>query len=165
MINKAENTLQLALLALESYEGAKPTKKGRTRSHVDSVIKTLKDELEKFKHAPYRDSWDILDLPKSIRVAAFDITVEEMDSKAATSKARYGEFSSLELKIRIEESGNIKTVDTLIHEINHAIYWAYNIEDGDKEERIVSIMATAWTQVYRDNPYLVRFIANRLGDR
>ena len=45
-----------------------------------------------------------------------------------------------------------------MHEINHAIFWAYCIQNEDKEERVVSTMATAWTQIFRDNPKILRFI-------
>lgn len=66
--------------------------------------------------------------------------------------------------MRIEEClAPTKMVYTLIHEINHAIYWAYKLDDEDKEERIVSTFATAWTQIYRDNPALMDFIKEKLN--
>src|SRR5690606_40211864 len=78
---------------------------------------------------------------------------------ASHAAGRFGEFSNLEMLVRVDSSVNpMKVLDTLIHEINHAIYWAYGIEDEDKEERIVGTMATAWAQIYRDNPDLLRFI-------
>lgn len=49
-------------------------------------------------------------------------------------------------------------VDTVLHEVTHAIYWAYVIEDKDEEERIVTTMARAWTQVWRDNPDLLGWL-------
>ena len=45
-----------------------------------------------------------------------------------------------------------KMLDTLLHEIFHAIFWAYGIEDKDEEERTVSTMATGWAAFLRDNP-------------
>ena len=53
----------------------------------------------------------------------------------------------------------MKVLDTLLHELNHAVYWAYGMEDEDKEERIVGTMATAWAQIFRDNPEFVAWIA------
>jgi Zn-dependent peptidase ImmA (M78 family) len=35
--------------------------------------------------------------------------------------------------------------DTLIHEINHAIWNEYNLQDSDTEERIVHSMGSGWT--------------------
>lgn len=100
---------------------------------------------------------------KKVRVAAFDFEIIPWTHKEATSMQRYGECSSFELKIRIDETlVPVQMVDTLLHEIGHAIYWAYNIEDEDKEERIVSTQATAWTQIFRDNPELLSFITQSL---
>lgn len=69
----------------------------------------------------------------------------------------------MESTIRLDGGMNpIKAVDTLLHEINHAIYWAYGINDDDKEERVVGTFATAWTQVFRDNPRLLQYITESL---
>ncbi len=100
-----------------------------------------------------------MNLPQAIKIAAFDIKIEEWKPISASANRRYGEFSSMESNIRIDTSVNyIKIVDTLLHEISHAIYWAYGMEDEDKEERIVATFATAWTQIYRDNPFLLQWI-------
>lgn len=106
------------------------------------------------------------ELPKKVRVACFDIDIENWHPHNANVRGAFGEFSALENRIRIDCSINdVKIIDTLVHEINHAIYWAYNIEDSDKEERIVATFATAWTQVYRSNPALLTFIAEMLGEK
>jgi hypothetical protein len=86
-------------------------------------------------------------LPRSVRVAAFDFEIVEWGTHAANASRRFGEFSSLEMLIRIDTSvAPMKVMDTMLHEINHAIYWAYGMDDADKEERIVGTMATAWRQ-------------------
>ena len=51
----------------------------------------------------------------------------------------------------------IMVVDTLMHEINHAIIWANAVSLSD-EESIVSGITPGWTQVYRDNPWLLDWI-------
>lgn len=102
-------------------------------------------------------------LPEKVKVACFDVRIEAWHPVSAASRSCYGEFSSQELLIRVDEAPNgIKVVDTLIHEINHAIYWAYGLERGDEEERVVATLATAWTQVYRDSPDLLEFIKGTL---
>lgn len=104
-----------------------------------------------------------ISLPPYIKVAAFDIKVYPWDYRAATAANRFGEFSCIEQCIRIDTTvSRFKIIDTLFHEINHAIYWAYNLEDSDKEERIVGIFATAWVQVIRDTPGLIPFIQELL---
>jgi hypothetical protein len=98
-------------------------------------------------------------LPKAIRVGAFDFAVEELKPMTAGALRRFGEFSAMENCIRVDpQADRIKVLDTLLHEIGHAIFWAYNIDDKDDEERTVGIQASAWTQIYRDNPDLLRFI-------
>lgn len=99
-------------------------------------------------------------LPERIKVAAFDIKIITFPDREAELRQLFGEFSALDQTIRIDSKivGTIKGIDTLIHELNHAIYWAYGIYDEDKEERIVGAFATAWTQIYRDNPELLEFI-------
>lgn len=98
-------------------------------------------------------------LPQTIKVACFDYKIVKWTYQQASEKRRYGECSSYTQEIRIDETlKSYKLLDTLIHEINHAIYWAYNIQDEDMEERIVTSFATAWTQIYRDNINLLKFI-------
>jgi hypothetical protein len=104
------------------------------------------------------------DLPKRVRISAFDFTVEDWKPHSATASGRFGEFSCLEQVIRVDTSVNkIKVLDTFLHEIFHAIYWAYGIEDGDNEERTVGMLATAMTQVLRDNPSLHGLISSTFG--
>ena len=98
-------------------------------------------------------------LPKSVRVAAFDIEILEWHTHSANARSRFGEFSCVEQLIRIDESMNdIQRLNSLLHEINHAIFWAYDMHDEDKEERLVSNFATAWAQIFRDNSDVLTFI-------
>lgn len=99
--------------------------------------------------------------PKKVKVAGFDIDL--VDLKPHVGRGTFGEFSSLENVIRVDFSVNrIHMIDTLLHEIGHAIYWTYGIHDTDEEERVVGVFATGWTQVYRDNPDLLEFIKDNL---
>jgi hypothetical protein len=102
--------------------------------------------------------------PTSLRIGAFDIAIETMTPVQVQVANGHGSFSSAELMIRVEETAAspASAVDTLLHEIGHAIWFAYLLEDTDKEERTVATMATAWTQIYRDNPELVAWIAATL---
>ena len=104
--------------------------------------------------------------PSKIKIACFDIAIEDYIPQQAAILARFGEFSCSESMIRIDPNiDKIKGIDTLLHELNHAIYWAYGLEDADKEERVVATFATAWTQVFRDNPDLLEFIKTSLESK
>ncbi len=101
--------------------------------------------------------------PEVIKVACYDIKVIPWTIDQSLSRDAYGEFSQSEEAIKFREHmKGPQLVDTIIHEINHAIYWAYAINDSDEEERICTAFATAWTQVYRDNPALLTFIQKEL---
>jgi hypothetical protein len=104
-------------------------------------------------------------LPSTVRVGPYDCAIEKWSHHQAAGARRWGEFSAIELTIRIQKDMPcpVKAVDTFLHELGHAIYWAYNIDDGDKEERIITTQATAYTQMYRDNPWLLAWIGTTLG--
>lgn len=92
-----------------------------------------------------------------LRVGAFDITFRRTSDAHATSERRWGAFSAQtgEIEYQTFWPCRAKFADTVAHEINHAIYWAYGIDDDDKEERVVATFASAWIQVYRDNRWLL----------
>ncbi len=108
--------------------------------------------------------------PRSIRVGPYDIAVVAESATWAAANAKFGEFSAIEQAIRFdgEMPSAAKMLDTVVHEIFHALFWAYGIEDEDKEERTVGTMATAWVAFLRDNPafnvWMMGLLA-RLQDR
>lgn len=107
-----------------------------------------------------------MNLPDKVKVACFDIKIIDWEPREASVRGRFAEFSAVNQEIKIDTShGDIKTVDSLLHEINHAIFWAYEIHDEDKEERICGTMSTAWTQIFRDNPQVMDFVFNSLRER
>ena len=79
----------------------------------------------------------------------------------------FGDFSYINSRIRIEEKlvGAV-LVDTVLHEINHAIWAVGQLKSkAQKEERAVSVMASYWTQIFRDNPELIRWINRNLATK
>lgn len=107
----------------------------------------------------------MINLPKKVKIAGFDICIEIWEVSSARVNDRHGEFSELEGIIRIDTSTNNKyqILDTFLHELNHAIFWAYNIHDKDNEERTVGMFSTAYTQIFRDNVDILRFIQEILS--
>lgn len=112
------------------------------------------------KDAPLTGEQAVERLPASIRVGPFDYEIVKMTSRESSALRRWGEFSSLEAKIRISTNfpTPVKAVDTLLHEVGHAIWFAWGIEKGDDEERTVGNAATGWVSVYRDNPWLLDWL-------
>lgn len=104
-------------------------------------------------------------LPASIRIAGFDFTIEKWTHHQAAGMARYGEFSSIEqvIRVQLDMPTKFKAVDTVFHEISHALFWAYGIADEDKEERVVGALGTAWMSLHRDNPWIVDWVKTALA--
>jgi hypothetical protein len=95
-----------------------------------------------------------------VKVGAVDIDVFSLpfDGEA------FGDFNYLNMRIRVDE--NLKgtvLVDTVLHELNHAIWAIGNLKtEKEEEERVVAVMASYWTQILRDNPHLIRWIIRNL---
>jgi hypothetical protein len=54
-----------------------------------------------------------------------------------------------------------KLFEVVIHEITHVIDWAYELEDeGLEEELVAKTHGKAWSQVYLDNPRLLRWFTH-----
>lgn len=108
-------------------------------------------------------------LPSTVRVGPFDFAIKPWAHLDAHGSRRYAECNTLALEIKIDEmlplTHPVKAIDSLLHEIGHAIWWCYGIQREDTEERIVSTTATAMTALFRDNPDLVRWISAGLGQQ
>lgn len=104
-------------------------------------------------------------LPKTVRVAGYDFKIVVWQPLEAHSAHRYGECSTIEQVIRISRfsASPEKAVDTFLHELLHAIHWAFGVEDVDREERTVNLLSTGLMTVHRDNPWLAPWIAETLG--
>jgi len=95
--------------------------------------------------------------PDSIRLAAIDVTIRAL--KVEERGLAWGRFVPSELAIELDFSAPYaQQLDIFLHEVTHAIWAAYGLVDEDEEERCVSIIATGWAQIYRDNPSVLKWI-------
>ena len=97
-------------------------------------------------------------LPKSVRVGPHDIRFADINGDDA--KKNYGTFVPTEQAIRLHDqyaSGSL-AVDTVIHEILHAIFAVGTVEVKQGEEHVVSVLGTFLTQIIRDNPELIAWL-------
>lgn len=95
-----------------------------------------------------------------IKVGGLDINI----IRVPLNDEMFGDFSYINSRIRIEEKlvGAV-LVDTVLHELNHAVWAMGQLKTkAQTEERAVSVMATYWTQIYRDNPHLLTWIKKNL---
>lgn len=108
---------------------------------------------------------DLLDyLPSHVKIGPYKFRLELWDALGSISSNRYGEISTIEQRITIARahSSPEKLLDTLLHEINHALYWLADLNDGEKEENVVRRLTTAQVQLFADNPWLNMFIQRAL---
>jgi hypothetical protein len=111
--------------------------------------------------APHAITVDDLleELPGHIRVGPYDIAIEIWDKFDQVSRGADAEFSGGLERIAIGSvASRMRLADVFIHEVTHAVFWAYDINPSDGEERIVTALGTAWAQIYRDNHWLMDWI-------
>lgn len=107
----------------------------------------------------------VMRLPDRVRIGPYDFFVEKWDAVSAAENQRYGECSSMAQTIRIQLNfaTRWKAVDTFMHELTHAVLWAYGPfgEKDDeelKEETMAGVMGTAMVGFFRDNPWFTKWI-------
>ena len=103
---------------------------------------------------------------QTLRLPSADIRFGIIPEAEADALEIWGQFSPYKHMIRLQESfsDKYKFLEVLLHEITHAIFYAYKIYSEDNEERTCLIMGVAWVQVFRDNPWLVGLIQEITSD-
>jgi hypothetical protein len=98
--------------------------------------------------------------PKRVKIAALDFNIEYVP----LNEELFGDFSYLNSRIRIEKNlSGPPLVDTILHEMNHAVWKVWQLKDRkEDEERVVAVMAAAWTQIFRDNPGFSKWMQKEL---
>jgi hypothetical protein len=107
---------------------------------------------------------DLLDtLPKRIKVGSFTFAVERVASSHPDLQQDLGACWGLTQfqrpRILLDDSMPLdRLVNTVWHEVNHAINHSYGIQDGCDEESIACQSANGWMQVNLDNPKLEQWL-------
>jgi hypothetical protein len=117
------------------------------------------------KPVPETPAYAVDKLPASVKIGHADYGIVIMGAAESTSRDRWGECSHVEGVIRVMRyfPNSRQAAETLLHEINHAIYAVWGVDDADREERVVEHMTAGLTCVLRDNPWLLAWLAECLG--
>jgi hypothetical protein len=98
-------------------------------------------------------------LPKSVKVGAWIYQIEQWDSTEAAGAERFGQCSTNNKTIKVDPLwGYKKAANTLLHEVVHAVYYEWNCQKDDPEERVVGCFSDGLTAVWHDNPGVMRWI-------
>lgn len=104
--------------------------------------------------------------PKSLRIGALKFRIE-VRSLRTEPEGNWGLYEYDKQLIELDEAPPSAefAVDTVLHELTHAIYGCSGLKPGDDEERVVSVFATWLTMLLRDNPDLLGWLRVQLAPR
>jgi len=106
-------------------------------------------------------SYELQGLPAAVKVGPFDyqLVVKEVIACPGIGEA-WGVCMNNNQVIELARMwpSPVKAVDTLIHEIMHALFSVWNIPDRPDEETAVGSLSTGLTAVLFDNPELALWI-------
>lgn len=98
----------------------------------------------------------------TIKIGPFDIALVEMGADDA--KKHYGSFveTKQEIQLRKDFATEKQRVETLLHELLHAVWNERCVAAKDGEEKIITKMSIGLAALIRDNPELFESIIRAL---
>ncbi len=91
-------------------------------------------------------------LPTSLKIGYKTFSVSSWKTQDARAANSVGICDTLNNVILLDvERVATDVVQTLIHEILHAVWFVGDVQDSDQEERVVSILSAQLAQVLADN--------------
>ena len=104
-----------------------------------------------------------MELPKQIKVLNLTYEIRWVDRQIETATDSHGFCDVSEQLIVVNGDQKRDAIaDTMLHEINHALFNALCITGELTEERIVRLMATGLCTVLRDNPSFTKWWTKQL---
>lgn len=95
-------------------------------------------------------------LPDSVKVGPFVYAIRKLDR--LSDEDNWGECDSgtLTISLKRAQPSPVFALDSLMHEVGHAIWKLFALGDENKEETAVAALATGWVMVLTDNPALAK---------
>lgn len=104
-----------------------------------------------------------MELPKQIKVLNLTYEIRWVDRQIETATDSHGFCDTSDQLIVVNGDQKRDAIaDTILHEINHALFSALCITGELTEERIVRLMATGLCTVLRDNPSFTKWWTKQL---
>ena len=97
--------------------------------------------------------------PRRLRIAGKMIEVRFISKEEAEERGIWGTFVPAESTIYVADCGTAADLlDTILHEVLHALYYVWNLNDEDDEERTVHTLASALQAIFVDNKQFYKAI-------
>lgn len=104
----------------------------------------------------------MIELPSQLKIGPYDyevVQVDEQSRKVMINENLFGSHHPEACKIIIYLTDNDEVnLNTLWHEIKHAIWFLFGLQDSDDEERIVNTLSSGELMVLKDNPELLELV-------
>lgn len=105
------------------------------------------------------------ELPKAVRIGAFDFEIVEWNREHADDLKLWGQTNFEKCRIRIDmHSGRRRAASTFLHEVLHCVWRQQSIDDDDNEERTIRALERGLSAVWRDNPAVFAWIGAALTE-
>jgi hypothetical protein len=102
-------------------------------------------------------------MPEVVKVGPFRVRIEI--KSVLNDEDNWGEFDDspderAEYVIRFKYGQPTRrfALDTVLHEVSHAVFRTFGLNDGETEERICTVLAVGWGMILRENPELAKWI-------
>ena len=97
-----------------------------------------------------------MQLPKKVKIGCFTYVVEAWSEDLAEAAKSFGSCSNRHHRIQVATHySDDKVRAILLHEVLHAIWDVWSLEDEDDEERIIRTLTHGLMAVINDNPKLL----------
>lgn len=101
-------------------------------------------------------------LPKVIRIGPFAYNLEVTDKLSDEDEWGNCDLGALVISIKGGQPSYAFAVDTVMHEINHALWRFFALPEAPAEEHICAVLASGWAMVLSQNPELKRWLFDGL---
>lgn len=103
-----------------------------------------------------------MELPKTIKIGARTYKISLWEAREAQAAGARGHHWFDTGWIKIAENSDIELkANTLLHEILHGC-WSQGDLSDDEQEHTVTVLANQLTQVFQDNPEVIKYLQKAL---
>jgi len=109
----------------------------------------------------------LVGLPSKIRIAANEYTLKVVADRHMPfdNGLFYGDRGEIWInRGHIRKNGPAQVVNTVVHEIIHAIHCLFGVKDGDLEEHATEQTTNGLLQVLADNPTLLQWLSRVISE-